>query len=115
MPRKNTPIYDLPSGRKQIRFRGPGGTQYKESFATRAEAKARLEEANTDVRRGRFIDPAAGEEKFLAFAVRWSKGRDWKETTRETWPLILDRLEPHLGKYSIAAIDRLLLRGPRSR
>ena len=103
-------LSQLPSGNWQVRYRDPARSQRKETFATRAEAQARLDEARTDVRRGRYVDPADGNETFSTFAERWARGRHWKGNTREGYPRVMKRLE-ELDPMSLVSIDRLVLEG----
>ena len=109
MPRHNTPVRKLPSGLWQVRYRDPAGVQRKETFPTSREAHDRLDEVRTDVRRGTFIDPLAGRETFGEFAAKWAAARDWKATSRQSWPNVYRRVEPALGSLPLRAIDRLVL------
>jgi integrase len=114
MPRHTTPVRRLPSGAWQLRYRDPEGRQRKETFGTSREAHARLDEVRVDVRRGRYVDPADGQVPFNEFARQWGASRDWAGTTRDGWPIILRRLEPHVGRLPLLAIDRLVLQAAQA-
>src|SRR6478735_6134597 len=79
-------IRRLPSGRYQARYWHLGqqvsaGT----TFATKTEARAWLASVETDQRRGDFVDPRSGAERFGTYAQRWLDERDLRPRTRETY------------------------------
>lgn len=109
MPRTTNPIHRTTSGRYQVRTRDADGRQLARTFATHREANAFLAAVRTDVRRGVYIDPADSKITFAAFAEQWAAGRDWKGTSRDTFPRVLRRLLPHLGELPLSAIDDVRL------
>jgi integrase len=97
----------LPSGRWQAnyyhqgkRYTGPN------TFRTKADANAYLSTADTDLRRGGWIDPGAGKITFREFADGWLSARlDLRPTTRSLYRILLDTwLLPHVGDTSIGSM-----------
>ncbi|MGE0877326.1 MAG: tyrosine-type recombinase/integrase [Acidimicrobiia bacterium] len=106
-------IRRLPSGRWQAR-RNEDGRQVAAptTFATKAEANAWLSATETDIARGRWIDPARGEVAFGTYARDWMDHKaDIRSRTKETYESqlkpILDRFERvPLGKIDAVAVRR---------
>jgi len=66
----------LPSGRWQARYRLPTGERVNAAltFSTKADASAWLAQLETDIRRGVWIDPRAGEVRLDDYAQSWLNG-----------------------------------------
>jgi integrase len=109
MPRTAKPVHQLSNGKWEVRYRDPDGKQKKERFDTSRDANAFHDKVRTQVRDNTYIDPAAGKVTFGQFAREWAETRDWKDTSRQGWPSIYKRLEPHLGSRPLFTIDRLCL------
>jgi integrase len=69
----------------------------------------------TSVRRGSYVDPERGQQRFRDFAEQWAAAQDWKSTTRDAWPYVMRRLDPLIGGRRLASIDRLMLQQARSK
>jgi integrase len=109
MPRRAIPIQQTASGSWQLRYRDQFGQQHKETFSTFRQAETRYAEVTSKVRRGVFIDAAKGRQTFADFAAEWACSRDWKETSRQSWPDVYRRIEPYLAQLCLAEIDRMTL------
>lgn len=66
-------LRQLPSGRWQVRFPGPEGTQQPgpRTFATKTEAARFLARVETDIERGVWADPRLGKVTVREWAVRY--------------------------------------------
>ena len=56
------------------RWRDPSGHQRKKSFARKVDAQRWLDQALSDLHRGRYIDPAAAKAMTGAYAAQWASG-----------------------------------------
>lgn len=101
-------IRKLPSGRYQARYKHDG-TEHPapETFRTRADANAWLAEVQTDLRRGAWIDPRAGEVPLGVYAEMWLQARpDLRPSTRAKYRYLLDKhIIPTLGDVDLAALQ----------
>ena len=61
-------------GRWLARWRDPSGHQRKKSFARKVDAQRWLDQALSDLHRGRYIDPAAAKAMTGAYAAQWASG-----------------------------------------
>ena len=76
----------LASGRFQARYVDRNGRTRSRSFDTRREAAEHLAEARTDLKRGRWLDPAIAGRRFGEYAEEWLAARvDRKPTTRRAY------------------------------
>jgi hypothetical protein len=74
----------LPSGRYQARYKHEGQVHIApETFRTRADASAWLSAQETDIHRGEWVDPAAGQVTFCDYAEAWRKLQVWRQGTSE--------------------------------
>lgn len=66
-------VRKLPSGRYQARYPGPDGTDRPapDTFATKTDAEIWLTIKETEIRRGDWIDPDAGQVPFGDYARSW--------------------------------------------
>lgn len=115
MSRANSSINRLPSGSWQVRWRDTNGRQRSQSFRVKGDALAFAEQTRSEVRRGTWVDPQLGRERFVDFARRWAEGQDWKQTTRDSFGPHLNRLTAQLGDAAVGDIDRLVLQQVRQR
>src|SRR5450631_1504970 len=67
-------IRDPRDGRWLARWRDPSGHQRKRSFARRVDAQRWLDQALSDLHRGRYIDPAAAKALTGEYAIQWASG-----------------------------------------
>ncbi|WP_225850950.1 tyrosine-type recombinase/integrase [Streptomyces sp. HPF1205] len=84
-------IRKLPSGRFQARYLGPDGVDRPapHTFATKKDADDWLADRQSEVRSGRWQDPAAGAVNFGEYAVRWIEERGLAATTDELYRRLL--------------------------
>lgn len=79
-------IRKLKSGRYQVRYRRHGKQMSSgQTFATKADAHAHLSALETDLSRGRTVEPKAGQVKFGDYARTWLDQRQLRPRTRETY------------------------------
>lgn len=80
----------LPSGRWQLRWRGPDGSQHKESFPRRVDAERRLTSVDYSMMTGSYVDPAAGRMTLGQWSGPWMAGRSHlKPTTLASYESLL--------------------------
>ncbi|MFD8615474.1 tyrosine-type recombinase/integrase, partial [Streptomyces sp. NPDC059631] len=77
----------------QARWRDDSGQQRKENFRRQADAKAKAASAETDVRRGDYIDAKAGRATFKDTGEAWRKSRPHRPSTAKA-------VEQHLRCYA---------------
>lgn len=109
-------VRQLPSGRWQARYLGPDGTEHRapETFATEREADNFLAEVQTDIRRGDWLNPDAGEVEFREYATKWVAERDLKPRSRQEYERILRlHILPILGGKSLAHLKPPVIRSWR--
>jgi len=95
----------------RVRYRAPDGRQRTKTFTRKAAAQQFAAAIEADKARGQFVDPSAGRQTFDAFSDEWALAQDWKQTSRESWLYVRQRLLKVLGGQQLAAIDRLALQG----
>lgn len=83
------------------------------TFATKADALAYLSTIETDLRRGAWIDPRAGQINLTTYANEWLERRpDLAVRTRELYRYVLDRhVFPSLGQLTLAGLAPSKIRG----
>ncbi len=99
-------VSKLPSGKWRARYFRDGTWKTKNTFKTKADAVAWLAATQTDLNRGTWIDPTAGQETLSEYANRWLAGRtDLRPTTRTKYENLL-RLHvlPDLGKRRLSRL-----------
>jgi len=97
----------LPSGRYQVRYRGPDGIDRPapETFRTKGDAEVWLTMKEAEIRRGDWIDPDAGKVRFLDYAASWINEHVLKPRTEELYlGLLANHLVPAFGKMDLSAI-----------
>jgi integrase len=101
-------------GKWRARYRDEAGKEHAQHFATRAAGQAWLDRQTASLVRGDHADPRRGRQTFHHFALEWADGQDWKETTRQSFPLVLARAEAALPKeVRLARIDQLVIKRAR--
>jgi hypothetical protein len=93
--------------RYKVRYTDHSGRERSKTFPDRQKKQADdfLNEVENELRRGTYIDPAAGKVTFEEYATRWLRSQAFDESTREATGLRL-RLHvfPHLGGRNLDAI-----------
>jgi integrase len=100
-------VRKLPSGRWQARYVGPDGMERKapNTFATERLAAKWLTVIESEIIKGEWTAPEAGEIKLAAYAQKWIAQRKLAPRTRELYEDLLRlNIEPYLGKLTLAAI-----------
>jgi integrase len=102
-----------PSGRWQAVYWQDGGLHSAGTFASKADALARLSTMEADLRRGAWIDPSAGQIKLKTYANEWITRRpDLAVRTRELYEDLLRlHILPSLGQTAIAGLTPSKVRG----
>ncbi|MEU2625751.1 site-specific integrase [Kitasatospora sp. NPDC007106] len=93
--------------RWQVRYRDHEGGQRKENFAKRSQADSRAAEVETDLNRGTYIDPKAGNITLREFAEDWL-------ASRTSDPSTIDIQSRHLRLHILPALGGRPLRALRS-
>lgn len=101
-----------PSGRWQALYWQDDRVQSAGTFATKADAQAFLSAMETDLRRGKWIDPRGGQETLYNFANQWLQQRtDLAERTVELYRHVLDKhILPALGTSTLAGLSPTKIR-----
>lgn len=107
-------VRQLASGRWQARYPGPDGRDRPapQTFATKSDADRWLSAAETDIRRGQWVDPSAGQTTIQQWSTLWLANRpDLKVRTRELYDWLLTKyVLPQLGGVPIGKITPSLVR-----
>ncbi|WP_425833772.1 tyrosine-type recombinase/integrase [Streptomyces fractus] len=110
-------VRKLPSGRYQVRYLAPDGQlrPAPETFRTKTDADNWLADKQSEMHRGDWHDPDAGQVPFGPYATAWIKEREITTTTRQLYGSLLKlHLEPAFGAVNVAAISPALVRGWRA-
>ena len=100
-------IQKLPSGRFQVRYRGPDGRQYKRSFDREREATAFAGEMESSRARGEWVDPAAGKVTLVQLWERWRPDAPYRASHLATYDVYWrSQVGPKLGSYPLARITK---------
>src|ERR1700691_3815719 len=101
-----------PSGRWQALYWQDGRDQSAGTFATKPAAQAHLSAMETDLRRGKWIDPRGGQVTLSEYANGWLKQRtDLAERTLELYRHVLGtHILPALGTSALAGINPTTIR-----
>src|SRR5690606_39059213 len=100
-------IRRLPSGRWQARYPGPDGRDHTapHTFPRKRDAEQWLTLKEADLRRGDWLDPAAGAIPFAAYAAEWMEDKELSPKTVQLYELLLRRhLNPTFGEMNIGDI-----------
>ncbi len=113
------------ANRWRARFRDPDGRERSRTFSRRIDAERWLATVSTDILRGAYIDPSAGQVTFGRYALEWQTIQVHRPSTE----LLVDRhlrnhLLPFFEHRPIAAVrptdiqgwvkDRSTVLGPRT-
>jgi integrase len=99
-------IRKLKSGRWQATIRHPSGQRWSKSDPLKRVVKDWADEAEARMRRGEFVDPAAGRAPLADWWVKWGKTRrietatDKKNTSH--WTV---HVEPKFGAWPVASVQ----------
>ncbi len=95
------------SGRWQAVYHHDGRLVSAGSFATKADAQARLSEIEVSVRRGNWVDPRAGRVTLRDYAHEWIEHRsDLAVRTVDLYQHVLDHhVVPELGARCLAELS----------
>ena len=99
-------IRKRPSGRWQVTYWHEGRNHSAGTFATKADALARLSVIEADVLRGAWINPSSGDVTLEAYASQWLEQRhDLSVRTYDLYRYVLDRhVFPSLGQSTLAGL-----------
>lgn len=105
------------SGRWQARYVGPDGIERTapNTFDTERLAKKWLTVVESEIIKGEWVAPEAGEVEFGGYGERWIAERRLAPRTRENYEdLYRLYIRPHLGKLAIGAIKPATVRSWRA-
>lgn len=110
-------LRQLPSGRWQVRYKGPDGVDRAapETFGRKRDAQAWLVRKEAEILAGDWIDPDAGQVPFRAFATTWIRERpNLRPKTVDLYGYLLrQHLLPTFGHRSISGIREPSIRAWR--
>ena len=94
------------SGRWQATYRHEGQLHNVGTFDRKADALVALAEIETNIHRGKWIDPSLGDRTLADYAREWLEHRpDLAVRTIETYGYLLDKhILPALGSLNLSAI-----------
>ncbi len=112
-------IRKLPSGRYQIRYRGPDGQLRTgtDTYESKSWADRALSLIEAQMTTGEWIDPVAGQVRLDAYAERWISQRiGLRPRTLELYRWLLAKhIAPHLGAVAVTSISPDMVRDWRAR
>ncbi|SCL67507.1 Site-specific recombinase XerD [Micromonospora citrea] len=103
----------LPSGRYQARYVGPDGLERKapHTFETERQAAKWLTVVESEIIKGEWTAPEAGEVKLDAYGRKWIAERKLQPRSRENYEdLFRLHIRPHLGALALGAIKPQTIR-----
>ena len=96
----------LPSGRYQARFRHLGRRITADTtFTTKADPRVYLASVETDLARGTYRDPRAGNMRFDEYAAWWLEQRNLRARTRETYDSQMKHILPTFATALLGEIS----------
>jgi hypothetical protein len=102
-------VRKLPSGRFQASYLGPDGQRRNapQTYERKQDATRWLSLVESEIARGDWRDPAAGEERLVDYAERWIRERaGLRPRTVEQYRFQLRRyITPHLGQFRLVDLD----------
>ena len=108
-------VRKLPSGRWQARYSSPDGREHPapDTFATKTAADRWLASVETDMSRGRWVDPRSRQLLLSGYVESWLAARpDLKIRTRELYRWLLNKyVLPRLGDLPLDKITPTVVRG----
>jgi integrase len=106
------------SGRWQARYIGPDGIERNapNTFATERQAEKWLTVVESEIIRGSWVAPEAGEVALGSYARKWITERKLAARTREGYEYLFKlHVDPHLGHLMIGAVKPATIRSWRRR
>jgi hypothetical protein len=107
-------IRQLPSGRYQVRYRGPDGQlrSHAETFSRKSDAERALTLIEPEITQGSWTDPDRAKVKLADYAEVWIAQRPGlRPRTVEIYRGSLKRLiAPYLGNVPLGKIDTPVIR-----
>ncbi len=98
-------IQKRPSGQWRARYRDPEGKEHARHFDRKADAQRWLDQVTSDLVRGTYVDPKAGQLRFGTFAAEWLAAQTFDVSTHEAVGLRLRvHILPTFGKLELRAI-----------
>jgi integrase len=100
-------VRQLPSGRWQARYPGPDGKDHTApyTFDGKRSADQWLTLKEAEIKRGDWLDPAAGSVLFSKFSAAWVADRDLSPKTAQLYELLLRlHLNPTFGAMPVVGI-----------
>lgn len=98
-------IQKRPSGQWRARYRDPEGKEHARHFDRKADAQRWLDQVTSDLVRGTYVDPKAGQLRFGTFADEWLAAQTFDVSTHEAVELRLRvHILPTFGKLELKAI-----------
>jgi integrase len=112
-------VRQLPSGRYQVRYRGPDGLMRPadRTFDTAADANVWLTVTEAEMLRGEWIDPEAGRVPLGEYAAQWivQRPRLAPRTVALYESLLKLHIAPDLGGVDLAALSPARVRSWRAK
>jgi Phage integrase, N-terminal SAM-like domain len=95
-----------------VRYRDPDRRERSKTFLRKIDAEEFARSVETDIRRGDYLDPAAGKVTLESWAEEWfGTIRHLKPKTREGYEGILRKhILPRLGRRSLASVKPIDIR-----
>lgn len=96
----------------KVRYRDPDRRERSKTFLRKIDAEEFARSVETDIRRGDYLDPAAGKVTLESWAEEWfGTIRHLKPKTREGYEGILRKhILPRLGRRSLASVKPIDIR-----
>ncbi|MFE2915728.1 tyrosine-type recombinase/integrase [Kitasatospora indigofera] len=111
-------VRQLRSGRWQIRYPDPETGLLRpgeETYPTKTDAEIALTLLEADIKRGKWVDPDAGQVNFGEFADAWLKERGLSDRTLERYEGVLRLyIKPTFGSGPVAVITPARVRSWRT-
>lgn len=111
-------VRQLPSGRYQVRYRGPDGKirPGPKTFPRKEESQRWLTFVESQMMRGEWIDPERGRVQLQSYGVAWISERPrLRPRTMELYNLLLRRhIAPYLGHIEIGHLTTPMIRAWRA-
>ena len=106
-------VRKLPSGRYQVRYRGPDGRMRSAplTFVRKSDASRWLVLKEAEIKRGDWLDPDLSAILFCDYSADWLRDRVLKIRTQELYEgLLRNHLLPTFGTISLGSIDEAAVR-----
>ena len=105
-----------PSGRWQARYLGPDGLMHAAptTFATEREGEQWLTLIESEIIRGHWQAPEAGEVTLSSYDERWIAERKLAPRSRQGYEYLFSlHIAPHLGRLTLGAVQPATIRAWR--